>query len=45
MAGKRSVVDFRRDDARGKVFPTRYYNAAIHQGALAQPEFFLQDLR
>ena len=32
--------DFRRDDARNKVFATTYYNAEIHQGALAMPEFF-----
>jgi spermidine synthase len=43
LAGKHSVVQFREDDALAKRFPTRYYNAAIHRGALAQPEFFLQD--
>jgi spermidine synthase len=43
LAGKQSVVEFREQDARHKGFPTRYYNAAIHRGALAQPEFFLQD--
>ncbi len=41
LAGKKSVRDFRSADAGKKPFPTRYYNAAIHQGALAQPEFFL----
>lgn len=43
LAGKRSVVDFREQDAQAKLFPTRYYNAAIHRGALAQPEFILRD--
>ena len=41
LAGKKAVRDFRNKDAQQKTFPTRYYNAAIHQGALAQPEFFL----
>ncbi|MFQ5644235.1 MAG: polyamine aminopropyltransferase [Thiogranum sp.] len=41
LAGKKGIRSFRSADARQKVFPTRYYNAAIHQGALAQPEFFL----
>ena len=41
LAGKQSVVEFRQEDARAKAFATRYYNAAIHNGALAQPEFFL----
>jgi spermidine synthase len=40
MAGKQTVRTFRQDDARNKHFATRYYNAAIHSGALAQPEFF-----
>ena len=43
LAGKRSVVEFREQQAQAKSFATRYYNAAIHRGALAQPEFFLQD--
>ena len=30
---------FRLKDARNKDFETRYYNAEIHQGALATPEF------
>lgn len=30
---------FRERDAAGKAFATRYYNAAIHRAALAQPEF------
>ena len=41
LAGKNDVRNFRNQDAQQKTFPTRYYNAAIHQGALAQPEFFL----
>jgi spermidine synthase len=40
MAGKHDMRRFRVTDAEQKLFPTRYYNAAIHQGALAQPEFF-----
>ncbi len=41
LAGKRGDVrSFRTKDARNKEFPTRYYNADLHQGALAQPEFF-----
>lgn len=43
LAGKRPVTAFREADARAKAFTTRYYNAAIHSGALAQPEFFLRD--
>lgn len=30
---------FRESDVRNKSFTTRYYNAEIHQAALAQPEF------
>jgi len=41
LAGKQAVDEFRQGDARAKAFATRYYNAAIHNGALAQPEFFL----
>ena len=46
LAGKKDIRNFRNQDAEQKTFPTRYYNAAIHRGALAQPEFFLagQDL-
>jgi len=43
LAGKEDIRRFRANDAQQKGFPTRYYNAAIHQGALAQPEFFLSD--
>ncbi len=42
LAGKRQVTVFRDADALAKPFVTRYYNAAIHRGALAQPEFFLR---
>ena len=41
LAGKKDIRNFRNQDAEQKTFSTRYYNAAIHQGALAQPEFFL----
>jgi len=40
LAGNRDMHRFREQDAQQKPFATRYYNAAIHQGALAQPEFF-----
>ncbi len=43
LAGKEHIRSFRENDARQKGFSTRYYNAAIHRGALAQPEFFLKD--
>jgi spermidine synthase len=42
LAGKQPVTAFRELDAQAKTFATRYYNAAIHRGALAQPEFVLQ---
>ena len=44
LASKEDVHRFREADARRKTFTTRYYNAAIHQGAMAQPEFFLRDM-
>lgn len=34
-----TVTDFREQAARDKAFETRYYNADIHRGALAVPEF------
>ena len=34
------IGDFREDDVNGRKFDTRYYNAGIHRGALAEPEFF-----
>jgi spermidine synthase len=40
MAGKGAdLTEFREQDARNKPFSTEYYNAAIHRGALAAPEF------
>ena len=33
------ITGFRETDAKNKTFSTRYYNAEIHRGALAQPEF------
>ena len=45
MARRGAALDgFRVDDARNKPFETRYYNAEIHQGSLAQPEFFRRAL-
>jgi hypothetical protein len=35
---------FRERGALSKNFPTRYYNADIHKGALAQPEFMREAL-
>lgn len=35
----RDVGQFREADAGNKAFATRYYNAGIHRGALAPPEF------
>ena len=43
LAGKRPVTQFREADAQTKSFDTLYYNAAIHRGALAQPEFMRRD--
>lgn len=37
--GRQPHAEFREADARMQTFPTRYYNADIHRGALAQPEF------
>ena len=46
QAGKQSLyARFREADARNKRFETRYYNAAIHRSALAQPEFFSRALK
>jgi spermidine synthase len=45
LAGKANPLDgFRRADADTRVFETRYYNAEIHQAALALPEFVRQAL-
>ncbi|MET0617967.1 MAG: polyamine aminopropyltransferase, partial [Luteibacter sp.] len=35
---------FRERGAISKGFPTKYYNADIHKGALAQPEFMRVEL-
>jgi spermidine synthase len=43
MAGKGGLDNFRADAARERPFETRYYNEAIHLGALATPQF-LHDL-
>lgn len=39
-----SFVSFRREAARAKSFNTEYYNAAIHEAALALPEFMRRTL-
>jgi len=45
MARRGDALDgFRVEDARNKPFETQYYNAEIHQGSLAQPEFFRRAL-
>jgi spermidine synthase len=45
MARRGAALDgFRVEDARNKPFETQYYNAEIHQGSLAQPEFFRRAL-
>jgi spermidine synthase len=36
---------FRFQDASEKAFETEYYNAGVHQGALAQPEFIKRALK
>ena len=43
LAGNRDPRRFREQDAAQKSFACRYYNADIHRGALAVPEF-LKDL-
>lgn len=45
MARKRDAFDFREDAARGKRFPTLYYSAEVHRGALALPPFVAEALR
>ncbi|AJQ92214.1 polyamine aminopropyltransferase [Gynuella sunshinyii] len=45
MASKNvSVNEFRYDHAQEKVFATHYYNADLHRGAMALPEFMKRDL-
>ena len=36
----RTIGGFREQDVAGRSFETRYYNADIHRGAFAMPEFF-----
>lgn len=38
------ALAFRKEDARNKPFETQYYNADIHQAALALPEFMRKQL-
>lgn len=38
------LTKFRQVDAKSKTFETEYYNAAIHQAALAMPEFFKRQM-
>ena len=38
------VSSFREEDAANKSFATHYYNAALHRGALAAPEFFYKEI-
>jgi spermidine synthase len=43
MAAKdRTLDDWRRTAAEAHGFATKYYNAAIHQAALAAPQFFIE---
>lgn len=45
LAGKNiDLDDFRYTDAENKPFKTKYYNAAIHRGALATPQFIIDAL-
>ncbi len=39
------IEGFRHKDVAKRAFPTRYYNEAIHQAALAMPAFFLERVR
>lgn len=38
------LTDFRERGAATKGFATRYYNAEVHKGALAMPEFLRAEL-
>jgi spermidine synthase len=45
MGGKNvDLSSFRQADVDARPFKTRYYNSAIHRGALAMPEFFREEL-
>ena len=39
-----SPSGFREADAQNRIFETSYYNAGIHRGAMAQPEFLKKQL-
>lgn len=41
----RDLASFRNDAAAAKTFRTEYYNAGVHHGALAQPEFIRRALK
>ena len=43
--GADAAFGFREADARGKSFPTRYYSADVHRGALATPPFVAEALQ
>lgn len=45
LARKGAAIDgFRAEAAESRVFETLYYNADVHRGALAEPEFFRRAL-
>jgi spermidine synthase len=45
MAGKgASLRNIREQDVADKGFATRYYNLAMHQACMAQPEFFRSEI-
>jgi spermidine synthase len=45
MASKENPLKyFREEDANNRPFVTRYYNAGIHHGALAMPQFMVDEL-
>jgi len=46
MAIKKGALGrFREEDAKRRPFKTHYYNEAIHQAAMAQPQFMLEALK
>ena len=45
MASKENPIKyFREEDANNRPFVTRYYNAGVHRGALAMPQFMVDAL-
>ncbi|MDR2872165.1 MAG: polyamine aminopropyltransferase [Xanthomonadaceae bacterium] len=44
MARRNSIFSFRRDDAAGKTFHTRYYTEQLHEGLLMTPPFMAEVL-